>query len=116
MGSAFARAHFPSILPASRPVRSCYRYLVSSADHICHPTHHRCASQVWADAPAVVNVVLKFFAELCFNRGQRIAFGNSSANGILLFREAATMGVGYGRRIAGFTPVRGGGRREGRGA
>jgi exportin-7 len=48
--------------------------------------------------------VLKCLDELCYNRGQRITFGSSSANGILLFREACSAMSGYGQRIASITP------------
>lgn len=58
----------------------------------------------WWDTPAVTTSVLKCMSELAFNRGQRIAFGASSANGILLFREASAAISAYGRRIAGVSP------------
>ena len=45
--------------------------------------------------------VLKFFAELVLQRGQRVAFGNASPNGILLFRAASRVLVAYGSRVAG---------------
>lgn len=45
----------------------------------------------------VTNVLLKFYAELVFNKSQRIAFDCSSPNGILLFREASKIIVLYGR-------------------
>jgi hypothetical protein len=35
--------------------------------------------------PAVVNVLLKFLKEFVQNKGQRIYFEQSSANGILLY-------------------------------
>lgn len=60
--------------------------------------------QTWWDTPAVTTSVLKCFNELCFNRGQRITFGSSSANGILLFREASNAMVAYGQRIGTVTP------------
>ena len=31
--------------------------------------------------------LLKFVAEFCFNKSQRLTFDSSSPNGILLFRE-----------------------------
>ena len=62
-------------------------------------------TQVWADTPVVANVLLKFLAELVFNRGMRVSFGNCSANGILLFRETSAMCSAFGRRMAHFTPV-----------
>jgi exportin-7 len=60
--------------------------------------------QTWWDTPAVTTSVLKCFNELSFNRGQRITFGSSSANGILLFREASNAIVAYGQRIGTVTP------------
>lgn len=42
--------------------------------------------QAWADTPALTTPLLKFVAEFCFNRSQRLTFDSSSPNGILLFR------------------------------
>lgn len=42
--------------------------------------------KAWADVPAVTTPLLKFMAEFVFNKGQRLTFDSSSANGILLFR------------------------------
>lgn len=39
------------------------------------------------------------FQEFVLNKGQRIAFENSSANGILLFRETSAIICAYGSRI-----------------
>lgn len=47
-------------------------------------------SQVWADAPALTTPLLKFVAEFCFNKSQRLTFDSSSPNGILLFRSAVS--------------------------
>lgn len=52
----------------------------------------------WADTPAVAVPLLKAMTELVFNRGQRIAFGASSANGILLFRSCSEMLTAYARK------------------
>lgn len=62
--------------------------------------------QTFAGTPAVTSPVLKCIAELAFNRASRIIFGPSSANGILLFREASNAIVTYGSRMLGFAPVR----------
>ena len=59
----------------------------------------------WSDTPAVTNVLLKLTSELTNNRAQRIVFGSNSAAGILLFREASSMIVAYGRKMQFFTPV-----------
>jgi len=64
----------------------------------------RSPPQTWWDTPAVTTSILKCLDELCYNRGQRITFGSSSANGILLFREACSAMSGYGQRIASITP------------
>ncbi|KAL9232683.1 hypothetical protein vseg_007764 [Gypsophila vaccaria] len=53
----------------------------------------------WADTPEVINPLLKFVAELVFNKSQRITFDQSSVNGILLFREVSKLLVAYGSRI-----------------
>ena len=56
--------------------------------------------EVWADKPSVTTSVLKFFSELVMQRGSRIAFGNSSPNGILLFKRASQAIVVYGTRLS----------------
>ena len=61
--------------------------------------------QTYADTPSVTSAVLKAISELVLNKGQRIVFGPSSANGILLFREASQLLAGYGNRILGYMPV-----------
>ncbi|XP_074320623.1 uncharacterized protein LOC141657333 isoform X2 [Silene latifolia] len=53
----------------------------------------------WADAPEVMNPLLKLVAELVLNKSQRLAFDQSSVNGILLFREVSKVLVAYGSRI-----------------
>lgn len=50
-----------------------------------------------AGATEVTNVLLKFYAELVFNKSQRIVFDSSSPNGILLFKETSKIIVTYGR-------------------
>ena len=62
--------------------------------------------QTYADTPSVTSAVLKAISELTLNKGQRIVFGPSSANGILLFREASQLLAAYGNRILGYMPVR----------
>ena len=63
--------------------------------------------EVWADQPQVTTAVLKFFAELVMQRGSRIQFGNSSANGILLFKAAAQAITAYGQRALHAPPPTG---------
>ena len=57
------------------------------------------AAEVWYDTPEVMNPLLKFFAEFVRNKSQRINFGESSANGILLFREASALVCAYGSKL-----------------
>jgi exportin-7 len=78
------------------------------------------AVQIWGncqqvDDPAVTSItnpspcehnnvqvmipLLKFVAELVFNKGQRLTFDCSSPNGILLFRETSKVLVTYGNAI-----------------
>ena len=57
------------------------------------------AAEVWAYDHEVTTPLLKFYSELVHNKCQRISFECSSPNGILLFREASTLLVTYGRRI-----------------
>lgn len=51
------------------------------------------------DHPAVTTALLKFLQELAYNKAQRVTFDQSSASGILLFRELSSVVVAYGRRI-----------------
>ena len=62
------------------------------------PMLNRVAETLYED-PAVVNVLLKFLKEFVQNKGQRIYFEQSSANGILLFREASSILCSYGSHI-----------------
>eukprot|EP00605_Chrysophyceae_sp_TOSAG23-4_P002609 GSChrysophyteH1.ASY1.ANO1.2881.1 assembled CDS len=57
------------------------------------------ALQTLYDDPNVINTLLKFMKEFVQNRGQRIYFEQSSANGILLFRETSNILCSYGSRI-----------------
>jgi hypothetical protein len=43
--------------------------------------------------------LLKFVAEFCFNKSQRLTFDSSSPNGILLFREVSKVVVTYGNWV-----------------
>jgi exportin-7 len=54
------------------------------------PVFHQTA-EVWADTPQVIVPMLKFLLEIVYNKTQRITFENTSAHGILLFKEAATI-------------------------
>lgn len=56
------------------------------------------------DIPTVTSPLLKLAIQMATNRGGRLDFGCSSANGILLFREISKIIVEYGTKIAGVTP------------
>jgi exportin-7 len=57
------------------------------------------AIEVWWDDAEVTTPLLKFMSEFVYNKAQRIAFDQSSPNGILLFREASNILCTYGTRI-----------------
>lgn len=57
------------------------------------------AAEEWYDDPSVTTAVLKFMQEFSYNKAQRVMFDQSSANGILLFREISKVVVAYGSRI-----------------
>jgi exportin-7 len=71
------------------------------------PVFVRAAEELY-DHPLAMTALLKFLQELAFNKAQRVMFDQSSANGILLFRELSSVVVAYGSRIhqvgAGKTP------------
>jgi len=56
-------------------------------------------AETWYDNPEVMTALFKFMQEFVYNKGQRIFFDQSSANGILLFRETSTIVCAYGSRI-----------------
>lgn len=62
-------------------------------------------AETLCDDEMVMTAVLKFMQEFVYNKGQRIVFDQSSANGILLFREASSLICSYGSRILSI-PVR----------
>lgn len=51
--------------------------------------------------------MLKFLAELVYDKNRRLAFPPSSANGILLFKEVSKIICGYGQQVMQ-KPVHGG--------
>ena len=57
------------------------------------------ATECYYDDPVVVTAIFKFLQEFVYNKGQRILFDQSSANGILLFRETSAILCSYGSRI-----------------
>ncbi|KAK1938700.1 putative Exportin-7 [Babesia divergens] len=66
----------------------------------------RVVDACWADCEVMVPLV-KFLAELLDNRGHRITFDKTSANGILLFKEAAGIVMSYGVKLLQMTQVGG---------
>ena len=75
----------------------------SAVFDVLHPVHIDTlarGAEAWADVPHVANAILKLFAELVLQRGTRINFGNSSPNGILLFRAASRVVVAHAARVA----------------
>jgi exportin-7 len=59
----------------------------------------RRVTDVWYGDPVVMTAVLKFLHEVGQNRSLRIVFEQTSANGILLFREISAILCTYGSRI-----------------
>jgi len=62
--------------------------------------------QAWYMSPDVMNVLLKFISEFVYSRNQRISFGSSSPNGILLFKETSKLLCAFGASIAKIVPVK----------
>lgn len=56
-------------------------------------------AHVYFNKPDVTTPLLKLYAELVYNKAQRLAFDSSSPNGILLFRDASAVLCAYGSRI-----------------
>ena len=56
------------------------------------------AATEYYDSPQVIIPLLKLFAEIVYNKAQRLSFECSSPNGILLFREASKIMTSYGSR------------------
>lgn len=61
------------------------------------PLLHRAVLTFHA-VPEFTTPLLKLYAELVYNKAQRLTFDSSSPNGILLFRDASAMLVAYGRQ------------------
>jgi len=62
------------------------------------PVLQRAAATYYA-MPEVTTPLLKLYAELVYNKAQRLTFDSSSPNGILLFRDASSIVVSYGNAI-----------------
>ncbi|KXZ55001.1 hypothetical protein GPECTOR_3g165 [Gonium pectorale] len=67
------------------------------------PTMLKCL-EAWADTPSLTTPLLKFIAEFCFNKSQRLTFDSCSPNGILLFREVSKVVVVYANNILATAP------------
>jgi exportin-7 len=61
--------------------------------------------QAWNQSPDIMIALLKFVWEFVYNRNQRISFGSSSPNGILLFKETSKLLVAFGTGIAKSPPM-----------
>lgn len=62
------------------------------------------AVEAWSPDP-MVNTLLSFYAEFVHNKSQRLSFEVSSANGILLFKDASQMICSYGRQLLAQQPI-----------
>lgn len=56
-------------------------------------------AEIWSADPTVMTACLKFLQDFVHNKNQRIVFDQSSANGILLFRETSAIVCTYGSRL-----------------
>jgi exportin-7 len=80
--------------------RRTYNLLFEALYPTIFPLLNRVAKE-WTDDPAVMTALMKFMLEFVHNKGQRIHFEQSSANGILLFRETSTILCSYGNALLG---------------
>ena len=85
-------------ITASAYNKRTYNLLFDALYPLAFPLLTRIASTHFAD-PDVMTALFKFMQEFVHNKGQRIYFDQSSANGILLFRETSTILCAYGSRI-----------------
>lgn len=75
-----------------------YNLFFDAVFSLAFPLFHRVAENFYND-PTVMIALFKFMQEFVLNKGQRIFFEQSSANGILLFRETSNIICAYGSRI-----------------
>ena len=64
------------------------------------------AADAFAEQPEVVAPILKFLCEFAYNRAARIYFDNTSAYGILLFRQVSRLLAVVAPRLGKLKPVR----------
>lgn len=62
------------------------------------------AVEAWSPDP-IVNSLLTFYAEFVHNKSQRLGFEVSSANGILIFRDASQIICSFGHQILKQQPI-----------
>uniref|UniRef100_A0A7R9U4R6 Importin N-terminal domain-containing protein n=1 Tax=Pinguiococcus pyrenoidosus TaxID=172671 RepID=A0A7R9U4R6_9STRA len=74
--------------------KKTYHLLFEALYPIHFPIFRR-AVETWHDDPSVITSVLKFLCEFVQNKGQRLMFDNTSADGILLFRETSSILCAY---------------------
>lgn len=85
-------------ITASAYNKRTYNLLFDALYPSSFPLLTRIAHTWYADA-SVMTALLKFMQEFVSNKGQRIYFDQSSANGILLFRETSNILCAYGSKI-----------------
>lgn len=78
--------------------RRTYNLLFDALYPAVFPLLNRVAKE-WTDDPVVMTALMKFMVEFVLNKGQRIHFEQSSANGILLFRETSSILCSYGNAL-----------------
>eukprot|EP00965_Chrysotila_dentata_P203476 6181744-Pleurochrysis_carterae.AAC.2 len=66
---------------------------------MCERVGAQRAAATYYAMPEVTTPLLKLYAELVYNKAQRLTFDSSSPNGILLFRDASSIVVSYGNAI-----------------
>ncbi|KAI7693184.1 Exportin-7 [Sarcoptes scabiei] len=95
-----------TLIGVSRDLRGLVSSFISKSSIMfffnCYPNYtpvFHAAIDFWFNDPQVTTPVLKLYAELVYNRSQRLHFDISSSNGILLFRDASKLLVNYGTRI-----------------
>ena len=75
-----------------------YNLLFDAIYPVAFPLLTRVA-EAWYDDATVMTALFKFMQEFVTNKGQRIQFEQSSASGILLFRETSFIICAYGSHI-----------------
>eukprot|EP00922_Rhytidocystis_sp_ex-Travisia-forbesii_P047010 GHVS01070082.1.p1 GENE.GHVS01070082.1~~GHVS01070082.1.p1 ORF type:complete len:1096 (-),score=137.92 GHVS01070082.1:163-3450(-) len=84
---------------SAEPYGLIFNWLVNPTEKPPRIELFRWAADVWWDESDVAVPVLKLMSEFVFNKASRITFDQSSANGILLFKEVSAILLSYGNRI-----------------